>query len=65
VVTGEVTSFDPGQQEDLKRITANGRLQLAKAVKPGEYVLQIIVTDKLVDAKHRTATQWIDFEITK
>ena len=65
VVKGEVTSFDPGLQEDLKRITANGRLQLAKAVKPGEYVLQIIVTDRLVDAKHRTATQWIDFEITK
>ena len=30
---------------------------------PGEYVLQIIVTDALADERHRTATQWIDFEL--
>ena len=65
VVTGEVTRFDPGQQEDWKRITANGRLHLAKGVKSGEYVLQIIVTDKLADAKRRTTAQWIDFEIVR
>ena len=32
---------------------------------PGEYVLQIIVTDALAKEKHRTATQWMDFEIVK
>ena len=32
---------------------------------PGEYVLQVIVTDQLAPEKRRTATQWIDFEIVK
>jgi hypothetical protein len=30
---------------------------------PGDYILQIIVTDLLADQKHRMATEWIDFEI--
>ena len=30
---------------------------------PGEYVLQVVVTDKLAKEKHRTASQWIDFEV--
>jgi hypothetical protein len=32
---------------------------------PGEYVLQLIVTDALAKEKRRVATQWIDFEIVK
>jgi len=32
---------------------------------PGDYVLQVIVKDMLADEKHRTVTQWMDFEIVK
>ena len=32
---------------------------------PGEYVLEVTVNDLLADEKHRTATQWMDFEIVK
>jgi hypothetical protein len=32
---------------------------------PGDYILQVIVTDPLAKEKYRTATQWIDFEIVK
>ena len=28
-------------------------------------LIQITATDPLADAKHRVATQWIDFEIVK
>lgn len=52
-------------QSDLKRLTAGGALQLGTDMIPGEYILQIIVTDSLANEKRRVATQWIDFEIIK
>ena len=65
VFTGEPIPIDPADQSDLQRINAGGLLQLGNGLPPGEYVLQIIVTDVLAKEKHRTATQWIDFEIVK
>jgi len=32
---------------------------------PGDYVLQIVATDKLAGEKNRTATTWIDFEVVR
>ncbi len=55
-------AIDTAGQADLDRISASGGLQL-NSLKPGEYVLQIVVTDRLADEKLGTATQWIDFEI--
>jgi hypothetical protein len=49
----------------MKRLTAGGALQLGTEMPPGEYILQVIVTDLLAKEKNRTATQWIDFEIVK
>jgi hypothetical protein len=37
-------------------------LQLGR-IAPGDYVLQVIVTDKLAKDKYRTAVQSMDFEI--
>jgi hypothetical protein len=65
VFTGRVQQFDPSGQPDLKRLMASGALQLGTDMIPGEYILQIVVTDLLASEKHRTATQWIDFEIVK
>ena len=64
VFTGRVNPFDPGQQTGAKYM-AGSRLQLGSDLSPGEYVLQIIVTDPLVKGKYSMATQWIDFEIVK
>jgi VWFA-related protein len=50
---------------DLKRIGMLAQLRLGSLFTPGEYVLQVVVTDTLRNDKHRTATQWIDFEIVK
>jgi VWFA-related protein len=45
------------------RTTAGGELSLGSGMTPGEYVLQVIVTDKLAKSKFGTATQSTDFEI--
>jgi hypothetical protein len=51
------------EQLDAARALASERLQLGDELAPGEYVLQVTVTDPLAPKDHRTATQWIDFEI--
>lgn len=65
VFTGQPTPFNPGQQPDPKRIMAGSRLRLGSNLPPGEYMLQVVVTDKLAKEKRQLATQWIDFEIIK
>jgi VWFA-related protein len=66
IFSGKLQSLNTSNQQDPARITANGALQLGTDMIPGEYVLQVVVTDLLVkDIKRRTATQWIDFEIVK
>jgi VWFA-related protein len=49
-------------QTDPQRIRALHHLELGKEMAPGNYVLQIIVTD-LSDKKPRVASRWIDFEV--
>jgi len=65
VFTGKEIPFITSNQADQKRLTAAGAIQLGRELTPGEYVLQIIVNDALADKKHRTATQWMDFEIVR
>lgn len=65
IFTGDELSFDPGQQTDLRRLGTGGAIQLGTSMTPGEYVLQIVVTDLLAKDKRRIATQWMDFEIVK
>ncbi|HYX30298.1 MAG TPA: VWA domain-containing protein [Pyrinomonadaceae bacterium] len=63
--TGNRTPLEANGQTDLKRIPGVGRLQLGTDYSPGEYVLQVLVTDQLAKEKQQIATQWIDFEIVK
>jgi VWFA-related protein len=68
VFEGGVTPLDAGGQKDLKRLVAGGRLQVGSELSPGDYVLQVIVTDEVARGKKQdgrgTATQWVDFEVT-
>jgi VWFA-related protein len=61
VFSGRV--MDLNGQLDSKRLVAFGRLQLDAKFQPGDYILQVVVTDALAKEKNRIATQWIDFEI--
>ena len=38
-------------------------IKLGADISPGEYVLQVIVTDLLAGDKYATTSQWIDFKI--
>jgi len=63
VLAGKPTPATAGGASDPRRLTAVGRMSLGRDMTPGEYVLQVIVTDKLAKSKFNTATQSTDFEI--
>jgi VWFA-related protein len=63
VFTGKEIPLPVKDAADWKRLMAGGAIQLGTDLPPGDYVLQITVTDALADQKHRTATQWMDFSI--
>ena len=65
VFTGKVQPFALNNPADLTRLTAEGAITLGADMTPGEYVLQVVVTDLLADEQSRTATQWMDFEVVK
>ena len=65
VYTGKQVPVKLGSVTEWRQIVAGGRLQLGKEIEPGEYVLQVIVTDRLAKEKYSSATQWIDFEVVK
>ncbi|HEX8772339.1 MAG TPA: VWA domain-containing protein [Pyrinomonadaceae bacterium] len=66
VYTGKVREYNGAQQADPRQLVAGGSMLLGREMEPGEYVLQIVVTDKLAkEERYRTATQWIDFDIVR
>jgi VWFA-related protein len=65
VFTGNEVPFTAREPSDPKRLGGGGGIQLGTSMPPGEYVLQIVVTDLLAKDKYRVATQWMDFEIVK
>lgn len=65
VFNGDPIPISIAAQADLKRVPNITRMQLGSEFSPGYYVLQVIVTDRVADAKQQTASQWIDFEVVK
>lgn len=63
VFTGRVQRFALNNPPDVSRLSAASAIQLGGDMTPGEYVLQVIVTDLLAGDKHATATRWVDFKI--
>jgi VWFA-related protein len=53
----------PGSLPDPQYLRTSGRLAVGRDMPPGEYVLQVIVTDKLAKSKFNVAMQSVDFEI--
>jgi len=56
---------DATGQTDLKRIVSAGRIQFGPEFQPGNYVLEVVVTDRNAKENRRIASQWVDFEIVK
>ena len=64
--SGKLQAFNVGVQNDMKRLQAGGGLVVGANLEPGEYVLQVTVTDSLAKNKRQsTATQWIGLEILR
>jgi VWFA-related protein len=63
VADEKTTLATAGAVSDPQHLRAGGRLSLGGGLAPGEYVLQVIVTDKLVKNKFNIVTQSMDFEI--
>ena len=62
VFTGKETTPDAGAISDPRSVSLSGALQLGTEMEPGEYVLQVLVRDRLAK-KESLAAQWIDFEV--
>ena len=63
VLEGAPSKLNADKQTDLSRIEAAGAITLGKNLPPGNYILQIIVTDNRAKNKNQTTSQFIDFEI--
>jgi hypothetical protein len=65
VVSGKPRLVEPGTQTDMKRLISGGTLRFGPEMEPGDYVLQVAVSDAQAKPKERTATQWIDFVLVR
>jgi hypothetical protein len=65
VFEGNPAPVDLAGQSYLQKIHWVGALSLGTAMKPGDYVMQIIVTDNLAKEKRKIATQFVQFELVE
>ena len=63
VMDGQEGPVDLSGQNDPQRIKVGGAMDLPPAMLPGDYVMQIVVTDKAGNGKPKTSTQFVQFEI--
>jgi VWFA-related protein len=66
VFKGAVRRLETNDKTDLQQIVVSGTVNLGAQLTPGEYALQVIVTDNLAkEKKYRSATRWIDFDLVQ
>jgi hypothetical protein len=63
IYAGEPFAATATVPENPKALFGAGLLQLGRSMSPGDYAVQIVVTDKLAGKKHNTANQWTDFQV--
>jgi|CXWL01.1.fsa_nt_gi VWFA-related protein len=63
IAEGKPEEIDLIGQKDYTRLENFSYMQLAKNADPGDYAIQIIVTDLAAGAKGAVSSQWVDFEI--
>lgn len=65
VLIGSAPAAVVTKAEGNEAIVVGGTFKLANSLPPGDYFLQVIVTDQLAPRDRQTSSQWIDFEIVK
>jgi VWFA-related protein len=63
VFTGRAQRFTLNNPADITRLSAASAIKLGADMTPGEYVLQVIVSDLLAGDKYAVASRWVDFRI--
>jgi VWFA-related protein len=64
VFKGALRRLETDNKTNPQQIVVGGTVNLGAELTPGEYALQVIVTDNLAkEKKYRTATRWIDFDL--
>jgi VWFA-related protein len=64
ILDGKPNPFNAEGQSNPAKLQFAGALGLGNEMKSGDYVLQIVIIDKLAKAKRRLADQWVQFELT-
>ena len=66
VYSGPEVPLAASDPKDLSRVFMNSRIKLTPNLEPGNYYLQVVITDKdAAKGKAVPVVQWIDFEIEK
>lgn len=65
VFTGKPTPIDIAGQTGNQAINAMGAVNLSSEMLPGDYVMQIVITDNKAKDKAKTSTQLVQFEVTE
>jgi hypothetical protein len=65
VYTGDEMPISAGSQKDLNRLFVDGIITLDAELEPGNYHLQVLITDRGAKKKDAPVVQWADFEIVK
>ena len=65
VYSGPETPLQLGNQPDPNRVLINGSVRLSPELGPGNYYIQVVITDKSAKGKAAPVVQWIDFDIVK
>ena len=65
VYSGPEVPVVASNPKDLSRVFTNGKIKLTRDFEPGNYYLQVVITEKDTKTKVVPVVQWIDFEIEK
>jgi VWFA-related protein len=64
ILDGTPKQFELGLQTDLTHLKLVGAVAIGEKMVPGDYIMQIVVTDTLAKVKQQIATQFVEFEVT-
>ena len=65
ILDGAPKPFDATGQTDVAHLQFLGGLAIGSQMEPGDYILQIIVTDKNGREKRQVASQFVQFEVVE
>ncbi len=63
ILDGKEMPLQLSGQTDLARIKASGAIALGTSISPGDYILQIVVLDRLAEKGKQIASEFVQFEV--